>query len=250
MLLRTDTRVTNHGYLNGRATPIQSVLQAGTAVFVNRYGQPVVKCYCGNPLTPPTLYQAPVYTGPRWPRFETRYITIIERTTTIIRTYTLFDPRTGRTFSRPAGTSGGSDLPAGTKLPEPMIPVPPTQTTPATPPPAQPPPPETTPPEQPQQPAQQENPTAAFSPNPGEAGETFTLAVGNFAGGAKVDVTLTRPDGVAEHYSIQTDSVGNGHYTFPGDPNVITGTYNATVTNPGSGASAHASVQVLPRGGG
>src|SRR5436189_5377898 len=53
VLLRTDTRVTNHGYVNGRATVIQSVLQAGTAVFVNRYGEPAVKCYCGNPLTPP-----------------------------------------------------------------------------------------------------------------------------------------------------------------------------------------------------
>src|SRR5438552_7589454 len=43
VLLRTDTRVTNHGYVNGQATVIQSVLEAGTAVFVNRYGDPVVK---------------------------------------------------------------------------------------------------------------------------------------------------------------------------------------------------------------
>ena len=46
-----DTRVTNHGYRNGRATDIQSVLQAGTAVMVDRYGVPRVKCNCGNPLT-------------------------------------------------------------------------------------------------------------------------------------------------------------------------------------------------------
>src|SRR3954471_8497177 len=171
VLLRTDTRVTNHGYINGRANPIQSVLQAGTAVFVNRYGQPVVKCYCGNPLTPPTLYQAPVYTGPRWPRFETRYITIIERTTTIIRTYTLYDPRTGRTFTRPAGTSGGSDLPGAGDLPEPMVPIPPTEPTPSAPPPVQQAPPETTPPSQPEpQQPEAEHPSAAFSPNPGEAG--------------------------------------------------------------------------------
>jgi hypothetical protein len=246
VLLRTDTRVTNHGYVNGRATAIQSVLQAGTAVFVNRYGEPVVKCYCGNPLTPPTLYPAPVYTGPRWPRFQTRYITIIERTTTIIRTYTLYDPDRGRTFSRPAGTDGSSDLPAGQSLPEPMVPVPPTgTTTPTTPPPVQQTPPDTTP-SQPQS----ENPRADFSPNPGQQGDTFTLAVFGFAPGANLEFTLVRPDGHVEHYTITVGSDSGGVHTFPGDPNVITGTYNATVRNPATGATAHASVQVLPRGGG
>src|SRR3954464_13003683 len=179
VLLRTDTRVTNHGYVNGRANAIQSVLQAGTAVFVNRYGEPVVKCYCGNPLTPPVLYQAPVYVGPRWPRFHTRYITIIERTTIIIDTFRLYDPDTGKTFTRPAGTSGGSDRPGTVDLPAPMPPVPPTETTPATPPPVQAPP-ETAPAQPaptPSQP-QQESPRGAFAPNPGEQGETFTLLVG------------------------------------------------------------------------
>jgi hypothetical protein len=249
VLLRTDTRVTNHGYVNGRATPIQAVLQAGTAVFVTRYGEPVVKCYCGNPLTPPTLYQAPVYVGPRWPRFHTRYITIIERTTTIIDSFTLYDPDTGKTFTRPAGTSGGSDLPGGRGLPDPMIPVPPTETTP-TPPPVQPtPPPETTPAQPPQQP-QAERPVADFSPNPGQAGDTFTLAVYGFQPGARLDVTLTRPDGHVEHYPITVESDSGGQYVFPGDPNVITGTYTAVVRNPNTGAEAHTSVQVLARGGG
>jgi hypothetical protein len=250
VLLRTDTRVTNHGFAGGRATPIQSVLQAGTAVFVTRYGEPVVKCYCGNPLTPPILYQRPVYVGPRWPRFQTRYITIIERTTTIIETFRLYDPDTGKTFTRPAGTSGGSDLPGSQDLPAPMLPVPPTEPPPATPPPVQQAPPETTPAPSPapSQPAQ-EDPRAAFSPNPGEQGDTFTLVVGGFAPGANLDVTLTRPDGGVEHYSIAVESDGEGRHVFPGDPNVITGTYNATVTNASSGAVAHASVQVLPRGG-
>ena len=86
VLLRTDTRVTNHGYVNGRATPLQSILQAGTAVFVNDYGEPVVKCYCGNPLTPPMLYRSPVYVGPRWHVFGSNHITIINRSITIIDT--------------------------------------------------------------------------------------------------------------------------------------------------------------------
>ena len=244
VLLRTDTRVTNHGFVDGRATAIQSVLEAGTAVFVTRYGEPVVKCYCGNPLTPPSLYRAPVYVGPRWPRFRTRYITIIERTTTIIiETFRLYDPHTGKVFTRPAGTSGQSDLPGDQDLPAPMLPVPPTETTPATPPPVQQPT-ETTP-SQPQQ----EDPRAAFAPNPGVQGDTFTLVVGGFAPGANLDVTLTRPDGHVEHYAIPVEPDGEGRYVFSNTENVVTGTYNATVTNPASGAETHASVQVLPRGG-
>src|SRR3954453_23270902 len=79
VLLRTDTRVTNHGYANGQATVIQSVLQAGTAVFVNRYGEPVIKSYCGNSLTPPVLYREPVYIGSRWTDFSTTHITITKQ---------------------------------------------------------------------------------------------------------------------------------------------------------------------------
>src|SRR3954466_4505725 len=105
VLLRTDTRVTNHGYVNGRATVIQSVLQAGTGVFVNRYGEPVIKCYCGNPLTAPILYREPVYIGPRWTDFSTTHITIIKQSITIIDTFTLYDPDTGTPFTRPAGTA-------------------------------------------------------------------------------------------------------------------------------------------------
>lgn len=53
VLLRTDTRVTNHGFLNGRPTPRQAVLQAGTAVLVDKFGSPRVRCACGNPLLDP-----------------------------------------------------------------------------------------------------------------------------------------------------------------------------------------------------
>ncbi len=106
VILRTDTRVTNHGYVNGVADPIQSVLEAGTAVFVDKYGTPVVKCYCGNPLTPPVLYSAPVYTGPLWVGFSTTQITIIQQSTTIINNYTLYDPSNGMTFTRTPGVHG------------------------------------------------------------------------------------------------------------------------------------------------
>jgi hypothetical protein len=50
--LTRDTQVTNHAYKNGRAVPFQAILQAGTAVLVDKYGTPVVRCFCGNPLKP------------------------------------------------------------------------------------------------------------------------------------------------------------------------------------------------------
>jgi hypothetical protein len=50
--LTRDTQVTNHGFKNGRAFAFQAILQAGTAVLVDQYGTPVVRCYCGNPLGP------------------------------------------------------------------------------------------------------------------------------------------------------------------------------------------------------
>ncbi len=57
-------------------------------------------------------------------------------------------------------------------------------------------------------------------------------------------MTLTRPDGVVEHYGISIGSDGTGSYTFTGTSNVITGTYSATLTNPATGAHAEASVEV------
>lgn len=51
--LRLDTRVTNHGFRNGRAAPFQAILQSGSAVMVNDRGVPRLACSSGNPLTPP-----------------------------------------------------------------------------------------------------------------------------------------------------------------------------------------------------
>jgi hypothetical protein len=70
-VLLYDTRVTNHSFAGGRATPLQSVLQAGTAVLVDSSGQPVARCKCGNPLRPPIPAVAkPTYVGTPWPGFQ------------------------------------------------------------------------------------------------------------------------------------------------------------------------------------
>lgn len=125
VILRLDTRVTNHGYVNGQATRIQSVLQAGTAVLVDAYGVPRVKCNCGNPLTQPLRFP-PVYTGPRWPRFSPGKVVIITNSTTIINDFTLINVVTGGTIVRPAGTEGTGDTSGGTTVsPGPSLSVPP-----------------------------------------------------------------------------------------------------------------------------
>ncbi|WUH89531.1 peptidoglycan-binding protein [Streptomyces sp. NBC_00433] len=50
VLLRNDTLVKNHDFKNGKASGFTALLQAGIAVLVDAYGQPVVQCSCGNPL--------------------------------------------------------------------------------------------------------------------------------------------------------------------------------------------------------
>ena len=75
--LANDTRVTNHTFKNGRAVPLQSVLQAGTAVLVDQYGRLVARCRCGNPLLEPEEVRGPIYSGPKWPGFDPTVIVII-----------------------------------------------------------------------------------------------------------------------------------------------------------------------------
>jgi hypothetical protein len=75
--LANDTRVTNHTFKNGRAVPLQSVLQAGTAVLVDEFGRLVARCRCGNPLLDPEEVKGPIYTGPKWPEFDPTIIVVI-----------------------------------------------------------------------------------------------------------------------------------------------------------------------------
>jgi hypothetical protein len=112
VILRGDTQVTNHGYVNGYATPHQSVLQAGTAVLVDNYGIPRARCYCGNPLTPPVATTVtPQYVGPQWPTFSPTTVVVVVPPPAPLNTITLVDTNTGQTFTRPVGTAGSSDQP-------------------------------------------------------------------------------------------------------------------------------------------
>jgi Fic/DOC family len=245
VLLRTDTRVTNHGYVNGVADPIQSVLEAGTAVFVNKYGEPVVKCYCGNPLTPPVLLSAPVYTGPLWTSFTTINITIIKQSPTIINTYTLYDPNTGTEFKRTSGLHG-HDGPYINTGPAGQNPTPGGAAAPSSPSQQQPPGGSTSnPPQTNNRPA--ENPSVSLSPNPVVQGDTVTLSASGFAPGASLQITVNRPDGVVEHYPLTAGSNGSATYTFSNAAgNAPLGNYNVTVADLATGASGSGSIDVVP----
>ncbi len=109
VILQRDTRVTNHGYRDGRATSIQSVLQAGTAVMVDRFGVPRVKCNCGNPLTEPVATRRAVrYTGNEWPTFSPA--NVIRVTVDVeVNVFVLVDVQGGDPITRPTGTTGDED---------------------------------------------------------------------------------------------------------------------------------------------
>jgi hypothetical protein len=230
VLLRTDTRVTNHGYVDGHATTLQSVLEAGTAVLVDQYGRPTVKCFCGNPLTPPALYSSPVYTGTMWASFSTSSITIIQRSTTIIKQFILYDPNTGQLYPQTPGINGKpGPYQGGATTGQNTTPTANTQSTPS---------------------SQPENPSVSLSPNPVTAGDTVSLSATGFAPNADLAIDVNRPDGGTDHFSTPSDSSGNASYTFPNAGGSTTGTFTVTVTNPNTGAHASTTIEVLPASGG
>ncbi len=112
VVLTRDTRVTNHGFSNGRATARQAVLQAGTAVLVDVYGVPRVKCGCGNPLTPPVpTSRRPGYRGTPWPGFSPTRITVITQVNVQINIFVIVDVISGGGINRPPGWPPDRDDP-------------------------------------------------------------------------------------------------------------------------------------------
>ncbi|MEU2108297.1 DUF6777 domain-containing protein [Streptomyces sp. NPDC019507] len=109
--LTWDTRVTNHGYRDGRATEYQAVLQAGTAVLVDDRGVPRVRCACGNPLAPAVAVQGEqTYTGKKWASFRSAAIVAVVPAPKPMKAVTMYDPETKAWFERPKGdVQGRSD---------------------------------------------------------------------------------------------------------------------------------------------
>ncbi len=115
VVLTRDTRVTNHGFRNGQAFAHPSVLQAGHAVFVDRWGVPRAKCSCGNPLTPPIpLTRPPIYIGDTWDTWDPTIIIVIIAADPIVDGIVLVDLATGELIIRTLGaTPDTPDLATG-----------------------------------------------------------------------------------------------------------------------------------------
>jgi hypothetical protein len=248
--LTRDTRVTNYSFVNGRAVGFQSILAAGTAVLVDDYGNPVVRCRCGNPLTKPVFIPEAVCIACP-PRYEPPPSCSYTETTTYRRRWypdryysnARYDEIFIREFRSDCYTAY-PDPPVvritdiynprfrprrPVRTPVPDVTVVPTVGQPAT------------------------NPAASWSPSSGPVCVSYTLSVSGFAPGRSLDFTLTRPDGVVETYPIATDSSGSGSYTFSPSAecaNDVQGTYSASVVDRSSGDSAQASLSVSGVAGG
>ncbi|MGJ6964002.1 DUF6777 domain-containing protein [Streptosporangium sp. G11] len=117
VVLRRDILVKNHGYKNGKTTVFHALLEAGTAVLVDRSGNPVVKCDCGNPLIRPDTdidLEESKYRGKKWKGFSKKKVTIVKSgdEQKAVRLVGLA-PSTGRTtgeaIDRPVGSDGDVD---------------------------------------------------------------------------------------------------------------------------------------------
>lgn len=112
VVVRADTRVTNHGFRNGSAIGYQSVLQAGTAVLVDQNGAPRVRCACGNPLKPPVAVKgAVVHKGQPWPGYQPERVIVVEPATTIINNIVIVNIVDNAWIERRTGTDGEEDRP-------------------------------------------------------------------------------------------------------------------------------------------
>lgn len=113
VVLRGDTRVTDHGFLTDHASSYQSVLEAGTGVMVDHFGVARVRCAGASPLTPPVpVAISPRYVGARWSGFAPAGVTVVTAANQPMAGLVLVDGATGARFSRPVGTDGRADADA------------------------------------------------------------------------------------------------------------------------------------------
>ncbi|MFJ2827928.1 DUF6777 domain-containing protein [Streptomyces sp. NPDC087263] len=110
VVLRADTRVTNHGLSGERATGRQSVLQTGTAVLVDNRGVPRVRCACGNPLKPPVESGgSPGTHGQAWSGYRTAEVVVVNPASTVITNITIINIVNNTWIERRIGDDGRHD---------------------------------------------------------------------------------------------------------------------------------------------
>ena len=113
LVLREDTRVTNHGFADGQATPRQAVFQAGTAVLVDDFGVPRVRCACGNPLSEPEATSGtPTFSGDTWSSFDDARLIAVAPASEPQTDFEVVDVDTGDTYTIPVTTGDGMTVEA------------------------------------------------------------------------------------------------------------------------------------------
>jgi serine/threonine protein kinase len=112
VLLRADTLVVDHRYVDGAAQPFDAVLQAGTAVLVDEYGVPRVRCISGSPLIVPgsPAVPEPALIGTSWPGFERGAVLRVQAADAPVAQFGLIDTVGAGGFRRPAGSAGEQDF--------------------------------------------------------------------------------------------------------------------------------------------
>lgn len=106
VVLTSDTVVTNHGFSGGRAVPRRSVLQAGTAVLVDEFGVPVVRCACGNPLLPGEPFDSTEveFTGTPWSDFTANPVVYVQPAGAALDAITVVELQSGELVNQPTGS--------------------------------------------------------------------------------------------------------------------------------------------------
>ncbi|WP_411104638.1 DUF6777 domain-containing protein [Streptomyces sp. cmx-4-9] len=118
VVLRADTRVTSHGFRDGRADSFQSVLQAGTAVLVDDHGMPRARCACGNPLQSPRAAKgSPVHKGDAWSGYQPNQVVVIEPTPQVIGNLVIVNITDNTWIERKTGDDGAQDRTPATPPP-------------------------------------------------------------------------------------------------------------------------------------
>ncbi len=111
-VMAADTRVTDHVLIDGTAEPRQAVLQVGTAVMIDEFGAPRVRCASGSPLAPPEpVEDSTAYVGAAWDTFANTTTAAVLPAPTPVEEFVLTDVGGGPDFIRPVGSSGATDRP-------------------------------------------------------------------------------------------------------------------------------------------
>ncbi|MFF0425065.1 DUF6777 domain-containing protein [Streptomyces sp. NPDC004520] len=107
--LRADTRVTDHGYREGKASAFQAVLQTGTSVLVDQYGSPRVRCACGNPLRSPAADRSGVHQGEPWEGFDPDRVVTVRPADSVVTSLVIVNTTDSTWIERRTGTDGDED---------------------------------------------------------------------------------------------------------------------------------------------